>query len=223
MRGIEARTLLDSFNTGHGGSLATIHANSATKALRRFANLVVQSHSQTLLADVEAEIGEAVDYVVHLDRQRGRRVVREVLRVEDYNRPAQRFETKLVMTPERMPLRTPASIPFRFSMTGTREQTERISRRHTMRSSERQPSQTPAPCWNSQLTATLWALEDGIGAETLTEQLAGRYGCRCARRIVDIASAWLWFAEGFSASDVCKRCSKRTDERSCRPPNAGPM
>lgn len=96
VRGAEARTLLDSFNTGHGGSLATIHANSATKALRRFANLVVQSHPQTLLADVEAEIGEAVDYVVHLDRQQGRRVVREVLRVEDYNRPAQRFETELV-------------------------------------------------------------------------------------------------------------------------------
>ena len=96
VRGAEARTLLDSFNTGHGGSLATIHANSATKALRRFANLVVQSHPQTLLADVEAEIGEAVDYVVHLDRRQGRRVVREVLRVEDYNRPAQRFETELV-------------------------------------------------------------------------------------------------------------------------------
>ena len=34
VRGIEARTLLDSLNTGHTGSLATIHANSAEKALR---------------------------------------------------------------------------------------------------------------------------------------------------------------------------------------------
>jgi pilus assembly protein CpaF len=33
VRGTEARTLLDSFNTGHAGSLATIHANSAEKAL----------------------------------------------------------------------------------------------------------------------------------------------------------------------------------------------
>src|SRR6202012_3242038 len=31
VRGIEARTLLDSFNTGHAGSMATIHANSAEK------------------------------------------------------------------------------------------------------------------------------------------------------------------------------------------------
>ncbi len=47
VRGTEARTLLDSFNTGHAGSLATIHANSAEKALHRFANLVMRSHSQT--------------------------------------------------------------------------------------------------------------------------------------------------------------------------------
>ena len=33
VRGTEARTLLDSFNTGHHGSLATIHANSAIRAL----------------------------------------------------------------------------------------------------------------------------------------------------------------------------------------------
>jgi pilus assembly protein CpaF len=96
VRGAEARTLLDSFNTGHAGSLATIHANSALKALRRFANLVVRGHQQTMYADVEAEIGEAVDCVVHLERRRGRRVVREVLRILDYNRAAQRFETELV-------------------------------------------------------------------------------------------------------------------------------
>jgi pilus assembly protein CpaF len=46
VRGNEARTLLDSFNTGHAGSMATIHANSAEKALHRFANLVMRSHAQ---------------------------------------------------------------------------------------------------------------------------------------------------------------------------------
>src|SRR6185312_9485351 len=71
VRGTEARTLLDSLNTGHSGSLATIHANSAEKALRRFANLVHRSHQQTTYADVEAEIGEAVDYVIHIERQAG--------------------------------------------------------------------------------------------------------------------------------------------------------
>ena len=91
MRGIEARTLLDSFNTGHAGSLATIHANSAEKALHRFANLVMRSHSQTTFSDTEAEIGEAVDFVVHIERQPGRRIVREVLALRGYDRDAKRF------------------------------------------------------------------------------------------------------------------------------------
>jgi pilus assembly protein CpaF len=96
VRGIEARTLLDSFNTGHAGSLATIHANSAAKALRRFANLVLRSHSQATFEDIEAEIGEAVDYVVHVERVPGRRMIREVLRLKGYDRAAQSFQMEHV-------------------------------------------------------------------------------------------------------------------------------
>jgi len=96
VRGTEARTLLDSLNTGHSGSLATIHANSAAKALRRFANLVLRSHSQATFEDIEAEIGEAVDLVVHVERQPGRRVIREVLKMNGYNRAAQSFQTELI-------------------------------------------------------------------------------------------------------------------------------
>jgi pilus assembly protein CpaF len=91
VRGTEARTLLDSFNTGHAGSLATIHANSAEKALHRFANLVTRSHAQTTFADTEAEIGEAVDFVVHIERKSGCRVVRDVLAIRGYDRDAKRF------------------------------------------------------------------------------------------------------------------------------------
>ena len=96
VRGIEARTLLDSLNTGHSGSLATIHANSATKALRRFANLVLRSHAQAAFSDIEAEIGESVDFVVHVDREPGRRVIREVLALTGYDRPTQRFQMEYV-------------------------------------------------------------------------------------------------------------------------------
>src|SRR5208283_2779380 len=91
VRGIEARTLLDSFNTGHSGSLATIHANSAEKALHRFANLVMRNHAQTTFSDTEAEIGEAVDFVVHVERQPGRRIIREILAVRGYDRDFQDF------------------------------------------------------------------------------------------------------------------------------------
>jgi len=96
VRGIEARTLLDSFNTGHAGSLATIHANSAAKAVSRFANLVMRSHAQATFSDVEAEIGEAVDFVVHVERQPGRRIIREVLRLNGYNRAKESFYSDTV-------------------------------------------------------------------------------------------------------------------------------
>jgi len=99
VRGMEARTLLDSLNTGHTGSLATIHANSAIRALRRFANLVLRSHAQATFEDIEAEIGEAVDYVVHVEREPGRRVIREVLRLSDYDRRSQQFQFETVYGP----------------------------------------------------------------------------------------------------------------------------
>jgi pilus assembly protein CpaF len=96
VRGIEARTLLDSLNTGHAGSLATIHANSAEKALHRFANLVMRNHSQSTFVDTEAEIAEAVDFIVHVERQPGRRVIREVLALRGYDRDTKRFQIEPV-------------------------------------------------------------------------------------------------------------------------------
>jgi pilus assembly protein CpaF len=96
VRGMEARTLLDSLNTGHAGSLATIHANSAEKALHRFANLVMRNHAQTTFVDTEAEIAEAVDFVVHVERLPGRRVIREVLALRGYDRDAKRFQIEPV-------------------------------------------------------------------------------------------------------------------------------
>ena len=100
VRGIEARTLLDSLNTGHAGSLATIHANSAEKALHRFANLVMRNHAQSTFADTEAEIAEAVDFIVHVERLPGRRVIREVLALRGFDRDAKRFQIESVFASE---------------------------------------------------------------------------------------------------------------------------
>src|ERR1039457_5212739 len=66
VRGDEARTLLDSFNTGHAGSMATIHASSAVKALRRFGELAMRSHQQTNRDDISAEIAETVQIVTQV-------------------------------------------------------------------------------------------------------------------------------------------------------------
>jgi pilus assembly protein CpaF len=61
------------------------------KPFTRFANLVMRSHAQSTFSDTEAEIGEAVDFVVHVERRPGRRVVREVLALRGYDRDAKRF------------------------------------------------------------------------------------------------------------------------------------
>ena len=103
VRGIEARTLLDSLNTGHAGSLATIHANSAEKALHRFANLVMRNHAQSTFIDTEAEIAEAVDFIVHVERLPGRRVIREVLALRGYDRDTKRFQIESVFASESQP------------------------------------------------------------------------------------------------------------------------
>jgi Type II/IV secretion system protein len=80
IRGAEARVLLDALNTGHRGSLTTIHANAAEDALRRLSHLAMRSSGNVHLHDIESECRRSIDVVVHIARDGGLRSVREVLR-----------------------------------------------------------------------------------------------------------------------------------------------
>jgi pilus assembly protein CpaF len=91
VRGEEARTLLDSFNTGHAGSMATIHASSAVKALRRFGELAMRSHQQSNRDDISAEIAETVQIVVQVGRFARGRKISEIIAVRGYDRAAKLF------------------------------------------------------------------------------------------------------------------------------------
>jgi pilus assembly protein CpaF len=51
----------------------------------------MRSHEQATLSDVEAEIGEAVEFIIHAERRPGRRVISEVLALKGYDRSAKRF------------------------------------------------------------------------------------------------------------------------------------
>lgn len=81
VRGAEARTLLDAMNTGHRGTLATIHANGAEDALHRLSQLAMRNSGGVLLRDVEEESRRSIDVVLHIARINGIRTVRELLRV----------------------------------------------------------------------------------------------------------------------------------------------
>ena len=81
VRGAEARTLLDAMNTGHRGTLATIHANGAEDALHRLSQLAMRNSGGVPLRDVEEESRRSIDVVLHIARINGIRTIRELLRV----------------------------------------------------------------------------------------------------------------------------------------------
>lgn len=78
-----------------------------------------------------------------------------------------------------------------------------------MRSAKSQHSPPAEPCWNSRLTAALWALEDGIEPDALTEKLTKLYNRNSGRCIVDMASVRLWVAEGMRPGDAITMLESR--------------
>jgi pilus assembly protein CpaF len=85
IRGGEAFDLLQLLNTGHSGSLSTVHATSARQALARFASCVLQSGVDLPYRAVKTNVGDSVDVVVHLERRPGRRFVSEVVEIHGYD------------------------------------------------------------------------------------------------------------------------------------------
>ena len=92
VRGPEAFDLLQALNTGHMGSLSTIHANSADQALTRLAHCVLTANVGLPHRSVREAIALAIHLVVHIARVESRRVVTEVARIVGYNGAADRFE-----------------------------------------------------------------------------------------------------------------------------------
>ena len=83
VRGGEALDLLLAMNTGHDGSLATIHANGPEDALRRLETMALMGGVDVPHSAVREQIASAVHAVVHLERAPdGLRRVAAVVRVE---------------------------------------------------------------------------------------------------------------------------------------------
>jgi pilus assembly protein CpaF len=85
IRGSEAFDLLQLLNTGHSGSLSTVHATSAKQALARFTSCVLQSGVDLPYRAVKTNVGDSVNVVVHLERRPGRRFVSEVVEIHGYD------------------------------------------------------------------------------------------------------------------------------------------
>ncbi len=96
VRGGEAFDLLQVLNTGHAGSLSTIHANTAERALSRLADLTMQADVGIAEQFVNKSIAEAIDVVVQVERHGATRRVSEILRVGEYSRELRKILTETI-------------------------------------------------------------------------------------------------------------------------------
>jgi pilus assembly protein CpaF len=70
VRGPEAVDMLQAMNTGHDGSMSTVHANSPRDALYRLENMVMMANLNLPLRAVRMHIASALNLVVHIERMR---------------------------------------------------------------------------------------------------------------------------------------------------------
>jgi pilus assembly protein CpaF len=85
VRGGEAFDFLQALNTGHSGTLSTIHANSAEQAVTRLISCVLQSGIELPYRAIRSNIGDAVQLLLHIERRNGRRYVAQLLRLIRYD------------------------------------------------------------------------------------------------------------------------------------------
>ena len=92
VRGGEAFDLLQALNTGHSGTLSTIHANSAEQALSRFTSCVLQSGVDLPYAAIRFGMSECLQILAHLERRHNQRVLTQLMRVRHFDAAADRYD-----------------------------------------------------------------------------------------------------------------------------------
>jgi len=86
VRGEEAFDMLQAMNTGHDGSLTTLHANSASDALNRLETMILMSGIDIPLKAVREYIEKALDIVVNIERlSDGRRKVTSISEITGFD------------------------------------------------------------------------------------------------------------------------------------------
>ncbi len=83
VRDAAAFDLIQAWNTGHPGGLATLHANDCLSGLRRLKSLV--SQHQFAPRDIEPDIALAVNFMVNIVKFDGTRRIREIVEIRDYD------------------------------------------------------------------------------------------------------------------------------------------
>jgi pilus assembly protein CpaF len=92
IRSGEAFDLLQLLNTGHSGTISTIHASSARQGLARFTSCVLQSGVDLPYRAIKTNIGDSLNVVIQIERRPGRRFISEVLEINSYDPDADLFD-----------------------------------------------------------------------------------------------------------------------------------
>jgi len=92
IRGGEAFDLLQLLNTGHSGTLSTVHANSAAQGISRFTTCVLQSGVEMPYRAIKTNISDSLNILIQIERRPGRRFVSEVLESHGYSTENDRYE-----------------------------------------------------------------------------------------------------------------------------------
>ncbi len=83
VRGAEALDMLQAMNTGHDGSLSTVHANTPRDALARIETMVMMAGYDLPMRAIRQQVAAALDLIVHLERlEDGSRRVTSIMEVQ---------------------------------------------------------------------------------------------------------------------------------------------
>src|SRR5690242_2271992 len=96
IRGGEAFDLLQLLNTGHSGSLSTVHATSARQALARFTSCVLQSGVDLPYRAIKTNTADSLGVIVQLERRPGRRFVSEVVEINRYDPDLDEYDFRVI-------------------------------------------------------------------------------------------------------------------------------
>ena len=112
VRGAEALDMLQALNTGHDGSLSTVHANGPLDALTRIETLALFAASGLPLGALRAQLAASVDCIVFVARRgSGTRRVESIVELDGSGRTRTLFEWRADVLTELAPVRRPARRP----------------------------------------------------------------------------------------------------------------
>jgi pilus assembly protein CpaF len=92
IRGGEAFDLLQLLNTGHSGTVSTVHANSAAQGIARFTTCVLQSGVGIPYPAIRTNVADSLNIIVQMERKPGKRFVSEVAEIRHYDPDLDKYD-----------------------------------------------------------------------------------------------------------------------------------